>query len=1141
MSVTTDEVQWRLTINGSAAKKELAALDQEAYELRQSLKGMKKGTEEFIAANKKLTEVENRMATLRKEIGLNGLTLKQLNAELKRLNMIKGHLTPGTQAFKENAAAIDKVRSRMTQVKSGLGPFQQAWKNLSGEVKGIAIAFGAFMSMQIIQWFQGIIKGAGDLEDQLADVRKTTGMTTEEVQLLNKELGKIDTRTSRKELRDMAIVAGQMGFAGEEVLGFVNAVDKATVALGDEFTGGAEEVATVLGKLRNTLQDLKSSNVQMDLLHIGNAINELGAAGMATGPVVADFANRIGGYGIQAGLTSAQVLGLSATLQELGVTTERGGTAVVKIIQKMFSNVDEFAKIAGMSVADFQELLNKDLYGAFALVMKQSKALGTNSVELNKIIQDLEVSGAGASEVFAKLGGNTSLLEEKVALAGEAVKGTSSIMDEFNIKNATLGATLNKLGKDFKGIFTSDVLVSALKSMVFQLVRFVAVIKEVPNFIRDNWSAIKLLGAAILVFNGRLIASRLAGLADVAVKKLQEIWILRAEYAQAALNKTMNKNPILAITALILGAVAAYKIFTNQAGAARKAQEDLNQRIKEGQDLLANTGKIEDRYKVIDKLSKESLTQLKNDISNEIQAYKDRDGEMVAWAWKNRVNTKLNELYKKFNAEKDALGKASIHAEIEREREVIDQKTKLQFGYSFTEAANNKKRLEQQLESTAARMGALGVEKEAIVEISKQEEKAMNKAAEALENLREKIREIGHQQGLDRLSQNEREIQQIKDKYAKLLEEAVGHKNELIRIQDLMKEEILMKIQEQDAKEEELNKAAAKKKQDFIDEISLITMSGEDAEIEASRRKWMNLITQAEEYGLDVTGLYSAMYMEMENIQNLSYLRELKKNEEKNSELIQQDQAVFEAKTNMLNDFSGLIDEMLGFMGAKQGEYTSFQKALAFTQILIDTATSMSNVIAGATEAASAGGPAAPFLIAGYIASGLGAILGAFANAKAVLADAEVPAYAKGTEKAAPGWKLVGEEGPELINTPGGEKILTHEDSANLLYRMMASGSKVKQPKNNFDFAPSIQRANAFKTGTISSDSYMQKATNAAAPSFSYDDSEMKSLMREQNKRLASLEKTLEAKETGFSFAGRSGFDKRKEEYEEIKELAGRK
>lgn len=61
------------------------------------------------------------------------------------------------------------------------------------------------------------------------------------------------------------------------------------------------------------------------------------------------------------------------------------------------------------------------------------------------------------------------------------------------------------------------------------------------------------------------------------------------------------------------------------------------------------------------------------------------------------------------------------------------------------------------------------------------------------------------------------------------------------------------------------------------------------------------------------------------------------------------------------------------------------KRALAVSQIAIDTATSIASVIAGATSAAAATGPAAPFVLAGYIASGIATVLGSMASASKIL------------------------------------------------------------------------------------------------------------------------------------------------------------
>jgi len=398
------------------------------------------------AASASLKEIERSAAALR--------------AQLKRLPV-------DSEEFEKKTKELQNVNGRLNSIRNEIKGTGGMFQWLSGEVKQFGILAAGYLGFQwLSSSVKNIISSNAELSDSLADIRKTTGMTDAEVKKLNTSLSQIDTRTPTKELRQIAIGAGQLGIAKGDVLNFTTAVDKMVVSLGDEFTGGASEVTKVMGGLRNIFSDIKTNKVDQDLLHIGNAINELASAGAATGPVVADFANRIGGVGISLGLTSGQVLGMSATLQELNVSTERGGTAVVKILQKMTTNIDDFAKVAGMKSKDFAELVNRDIYGALIKVVEGSKKSGDSATALGAILDKLGVDGAGASEVISKLGGNTDLLKSKVLLANSALGNTNSIMSEFRAKNSTLGAEMDRLSKGMASAFTNSAVTDGLKSIV---------------------------------------------------------------------------------------------------------------------------------------------------------------------------------------------------------------------------------------------------------------------------------------------------------------------------------------------------------------------------------------------------------------------------------------------------------------------------------------------------------------------------------------------------------------------------------------------------------------------------------------------------------------------------------------------------
>ena len=93
------------------------------------------------------------------------------------------------------------------------------------------------------------------------------------------------------------------------------------------------------------------------------------------------------------------------------------------------------------------------------------------------------------------------------------------------------------------------------------------------------------------------------------------------------------------------------------------------------------------------------------------------------------------------------------------------------------------------------------------------------------------------------------------------------------------------------------------------------------------------------------------------------------------------DEELKNAKMSLVEQTSNMFGELAN--SAKEG--SAIQKAFAVTQLTIDTAKSISSVIAGATAAAAAGGPAAPFLIGGYIASGIATVTKAMSTAKKLL------------------------------------------------------------------------------------------------------------------------------------------------------------
>lgn len=439
----------------------------------------------------------------------------------------------------------------------------------------------------------GLIVGAlapavmktAELSDKMADVRKTTGMAAMEAENLKKSLYALDTRTSIGELLDISTISGQMGVASDQILGFTSAMDKAVVALGDEFGGGADQVASTLGGVRNVLSDIKSANIGDDLLHIANALNELGASGIATSPVLSDFATRMGGMGISLGMTSGEVLGLSAVMQESAISSERGSSAVIQSMLKMTTHIDDFAKIAGVSGANFKQMVNNDILGAFKAVVKGATSGGVSATDFAATLDALGLDGVRTSETFALLSKNLDMVDDKVRMATNALGGMDSVMNEFNIKNNTLQATLDKAANrwerllDIVGGAAATVfgpIVQALTKMIDLFADFAA-----TGFGQWLIGTIAAIGSALVVVGGIVAA--------IGAFKMA---LAGAQLAMTAFGLTASAvfPPLLIAVAVIGAVVGAVQLGKKSLDEFGKAMEDNKQITGGWTGFLQKTG-----------------------------------------------------------------------------------------------------------------------------------------------------------------------------------------------------------------------------------------------------------------------------------------------------------------------------------------------------------------------------------------------------------------------------------------------------------------------------------------------------------------------------------------------------------------------
>lgn len=233
---------------------QLGKVSENLRQAEQATKDLATSQARYKTTADKLDETNLKIKSLRKEMGLTGMTMTQLRQYQRDLQreMDKG-ITRGTERYEQLKREIQEVNGAIRAQRADVNGTTSAWSKIKTEITKFGVlALGYLGAQELLGRIGNLVKGASELSDALSDVRKTTDLTDESVKDLNQDLGDMNTRTARKELLAMAEIAGLLGIKGKsDILGFVNAADQINVALGDSL-GETETVMRELGKLTST-------------------------------------------------------------------------------------------------------------------------------------------------------------------------------------------------------------------------------------------------------------------------------------------------------------------------------------------------------------------------------------------------------------------------------------------------------------------------------------------------------------------------------------------------------------------------------------------------------------------------------------------------------------------------------------------------------------------------------------------------------------------------------------------------------------------------------------------------------------------------------------------------------------------------
>lgn len=317
-------------------------------------------------------------------------------------------------------------------------------------------------SVQSAITFQSAFAGVTKVFFDLADAEGKLTQQGETLAFGIRQLSK-QVPFTPEQLANIAELGGQLGIAEKDVLTFTSVIARLSAVT--ELT--TTQAATKFAQLANIMQ-IPSAQFEA----MASSVVALGKAGASTEPQILNFALRIAAAGQIAKFTAPEVLAIGSAMASVGIQSERGGTAVQKVILKINDAVatgsgklNIFAQVAGMSAKDFATAWRQDAGQAFT---KFVEGLGKQGDKAAQTLRDLDLNDQRLIQSFLSLSAAGDLLSTHIATATQAWKENTQLQQTAQQRFATTASQISILRNQIRdlGITIGNILLPPFNSFL---------------------------------------------------------------------------------------------------------------------------------------------------------------------------------------------------------------------------------------------------------------------------------------------------------------------------------------------------------------------------------------------------------------------------------------------------------------------------------------------------------------------------------------------------------------------------------------------------------------------------------------------------------------------------------------------------
>jgi len=449
--------------------------------------------------------------------------------------------------FAKQAAAVESAARQQRKAMEDVG-------------RATAIAGGA-----IVAGLGLAIKAAVDWESAWTGVTKTVNGTDAQLAELEDGLRGL-ARTlpaTHTEIAAVAEAAGQLGIQTDNIVDFTRVM----INLGETTNLSADEAATSLAQLMNVMQTAPD-----DVDNLGSTLVALGNAGASTEADIVHMASYISGSARLIGATESDVLALANTLTSMGISAERGGGVMTRVMQDIYAAVqtggdqlEGFAEVAGMSAQDFAAAFEDDPVRALDSFIQGLNTVEDNGGNVVETLGDLGYVGTQDTAVLLQLKGAGDLLSDSLDLGNQAWEQNVALVQEAAKRYDTTAAKTEMARNAINdaAIDIGDVFLPILASLAETVADVAGWFADLPTPVQNVIGGLAgvagvgaLVGGTFLLLAPRVMDTykafqqlsttsprAAAGLRGVAKAAGAALAIMAVTSAVDALNKSTQESP----------------------------------------------------------------------------------------------------------------------------------------------------------------------------------------------------------------------------------------------------------------------------------------------------------------------------------------------------------------------------------------------------------------------------------------------------------------------------------------------------------------------------------------------------------------------------------------------------------------------